>query len=128
MSKDKENIGIVSVYASFNNTIAQLSDLAGNTIGRVSGGQVTKQDRLKANPTIAMFIAKRIVELAKDNQITSVYVRIKGQTNSTGLGPGANAIVRTISKEGLNVISISEITKVPRGGPKKKGGRRGRRV
>jgi len=128
MSKDKENVGIVSIYSSFNNTIAQLSDMIGNTIGRISGGQVTKQDRLKANPTIAMFIAKRINEMAKDNDITSVYVRMKGQTNSTGLGPGANAIIRTLSKEGLNIISILDITRVPRGGPKKKGGRRGRRV
>jgi small subunit ribosomal protein S11 len=53
---------------------------------------------------------------------------MKGQTNSTGMGPGANAIVRTISKAGLNIINISDITKVPRGGPKKSGGRRGRRV
>jgi len=28
----------------------------------------------------------------------------------------------------LRVISISDITAIPRGGPKKKGGRRGRRV
>lgn len=127
MSKEG-NVGIVTIYASFNNTIAQLSDMAGNTIGKVSGGQITKQDRLKANPTIAMFIAKRITELAKDHQISEVYARIKGQTNSTGMGPGANSIVRTISKAGLNVISISDITRVPRGGPKKGGGRRGRRV
>lgn len=122
------NTGIITIYASFNNTVAQISDMAGNTIGKVSGGQITKQDRLKANPTIAMFIAKRIIEIAKDHQISDVYVRIRGQTNSTGMGPGANAVVRTIGKEGLNIISISDITKVPRGGSKKKGGRRGRRV
>ena len=44
--------GIVYIYSTFNNTIAQLTDLAGNTIVRVSGGQITKHDRLKANPTI----------------------------------------------------------------------------
>ena len=60
----KENDGIVYIYASFNNTIVQLTDLAGNTLGRVSGGLVTKHNRLKANPTIAMFIAKRIGEFA----------------------------------------------------------------
>ncbi|MDO8517488.1 MAG: 30S ribosomal protein S11 [Nanoarchaeota archaeon] len=128
MTKDSELTGIVYIYASFNNTIAQLTDLAGNTIGRISGGQITKHSRLKANPTIAMFIAKKLAEYAKDYGINSLYVRIKGQTNSTGAGPGANSIVKTLSKEGFKVISISEITKVPRGGPKKKGGRRGRRV
>lgn len=127
MSNDTK-IGIVNIYSTFNNTIAQLTDLAGNTILKTSGGIITKQDRLKANPTIAMFIAKRIKEVAKDYQIDSLYVRIRGETNAIGPGPGAYALVKTLTKEGLKVISISDITRVPRGGPKKSGGRRGRRV
>lgn len=128
MSSDESKTGIVSIYTSFNNTIAQLTDLAGNTIGRITGGQITKHDRLKANPTIAMFLAKKISEMAKEYNITSLYVRIKAQTNSPGPGPGAHAVVKTLTKEGFRIISISDITCVPRGGPKKKGGRRGRRV
>ena len=127
-SKSEEKTGIVYIYTSFNNTIAQITDLAGNTMGRVSGGQITKHDRLKANPTIAMFMAKRIGEIAKEQGMTTIYVRIKAQTGSTGPGPGAHAIVRTLTKEGFKVLSIADITCVPRGGPKKKGGRRGRRV
>jgi len=127
-ARKEERIGIVYIYTSFNNTIAQVTDLAGNTIGRVSGGQITKHDRLKANPTIAMFIAKKIGEIAKEQDISSLYVRIRAQTNSTGPGPGAHAVVRTLTKEGFRIISIADTTKIPRGGPKKKGGRRGRRV
>ena len=123
-----EKTGIVYIYTSFNNTIAQLTDLAGNTIGKTSGGQVTKHDRLKANPTIAMFIAKRISEMAKEYDINTLYVRIRAQTNSPGPGPGAHALVKTLTKEGFRIVSISDTTRVPRGGPKKKGGRRGRRV
>ena len=129
MSKAEEkHTGIVYIYASFNNTIAQVTDLAGNTIARLTGGQVTKHNRLKANPTIGMFMAKRLKEMIKDYEIGNLYVRIKGQTGSTGPGPGANALVRTLTKEGFKIISISDITSIPRGGPKKKGGRRGRRV
>jgi small subunit ribosomal protein S11 len=128
MSKETVKTGIVNVYSTFNNTIAQLTDLAGNTIAKVSGGIITKQDRLKANPTIAMFIAKRLKEIARDYEITALYVRIRGQTTSTGPGPGAHALVKTLSKEGFKIISIADITRVPRGGPKKGGGRRGRRV
>ncbi len=124
----KENIGIVYIYASFNNTIVQLTDLAGSTLGRVSGGLVTKHNRLKANPTIAMFIAKRISEFAKEQGIKDLYVRVRGQTGATGVGPGANAVVRRLGKEGFKIISIAEITRIPKGGVKKKGGRRGRRV
>ncbi|MFZ5955086.1 MAG: 30S ribosomal protein S11 [Nanoarchaeota archaeon] len=120
--------GIVHIYTSFNNTVAQITDLAGNTIGRVSGGLITKHDRLKANPTIAMFIGKRIGEFAKDKGIESLYIRIKAQTGSTGMGPGAHSVVKTLTKEGFKILSIAEVTAIPRGGPKKKGGRRGRRV
>jgi small subunit ribosomal protein S11 len=126
--EEKGHTAIVHIYSTFNNTIAQVTDLAGNTIAKISGGQVTKHNRLKANPTIGMFIAKKLKEMVKDYNITSFYVRIKGQTGSSGYGPGANAIARTLTKEGLRVISILDITKVARGGPKKKGGRRGRRV
>jgi len=125
--KEEENIGIVNIYATFNNTIATVTDLAGNTIGRISGGQITKHDRMRANPTIAMFIAKRVQEICRDYRINAVYVRMKGQTGATGVGPGAHAIVRTLTKEGMKVLSMAETTAIARGGPKKKGGRRGRR-
>jgi len=127
MAKVEENIGIVNIYASFNNTIATVTDLAGNTIGRTSGGQITKHDRMRANPTIAMFIAKKVQEICRDYRINSVYIRMKGQTGATGIGPGAGAIARTLTKEGMKILSMAETTKVARGGPKKKGGRRGRR-
>ncbi|MGC9309506.1 MAG: 30S ribosomal protein S11 [Candidatus Nanoarchaeia archaeon] len=128
MAKDKEQTGVVYIYTTFNNTIATLTDLAGNTVGRISGGLVTKHNRLKANPTIGMFIAKRVGEIAKDLKIKSLYVKIRGETGSTGAGPGAHAIIKTLTKSGFKVISIADITKSARGGPKKAGGRRGRRV
>ena len=124
----KERIGIAHIYTSFNNTILHITDMAGNTIARVSGGMTTKHDRLKANPTIAMFIAKQAAEKAKEKGITSLYVRIKAKTGNPAPGPGAHAAVKSLSRERLKIISIADTTKSPRGGPKKKGGRRGRRV
>lgn len=124
----KERIGIAHIYTSFNNTILHITDMAGSTIARVSGGMTTKHDRLKANPTVAMFIAKQAAEKAKEQGITSLYVRIKAKTGSPAPGPGAHAAVKSLSREGLRIISIADTTRVPRGGPKKKGGRRGRRV
>lgn len=126
--EEKEHTGIMYIYASFNNTIVHVTDMSGSTISRISGGMVTKQDRLKANPTTAMFIAKKIEEEIKEYGINSLYVRIRGQTGSPTLGPGAHAVVKTLSKDGFKIISIADTTRVPRGGPKAKGGRRGRRV
>lgn len=119
--------GIAYIYSTANNTIVHITDLAGNTISRVSGGMITKHSRLKSNPTIAMFIAKRAAERANDLGFTKVYVRMKGRTRE-GHGPGANSAVKSLNKSGLDIINILDTTRTPRGGPKKKGGKRGRRV
>ncbi|MCK9596995.1 30S ribosomal protein S11 [Candidatus Pacearchaeota archaeon] len=125
--KSKEIEGIVNIYTSFNNTIAHVTDMSGKTIAKVSGGMVTKHGRLKANPTIAIFIAKRISETLNDAGIKSLYVRIRSKTSSPALGPGAHAIVKSLTREGFKILNILDTTRFPRGGPKKKGGRRGRR-
>ena len=124
----KRNIeAVVNIYASFNNTIVHVTDMSGKTITKVTGGMVTKHSRLKANPTIAMFITKRISETMKEQGIKSVYVRIRAKTRNPGPGPGANTIIKSLSREGLKILNILDTTRIPRGGPKKKGGRRGRR-
>jgi len=119
---------IINIYTSFNNTIVHVTDMSGKTITKVTGGMVTKHDRLKANPTIAMFIAKRVSENIKDLGIRSLYFRIRAKTGNPAPGPGAHAIIKSLSREGFKILNILDTTKVPRGGPKKKGGRRGRRV
>ena len=124
----EERIAILDIYTTFNNTILNLADLSGKTIAKFSGGQSTKQSRLKANPTIAMFIAQKISEEAKDNGITGFYVRIRTETGQTNPGPGAHAAVKSLARAGFKILSIIDTTRIPRGGPKKKGGRRGRRV
>ena len=124
----KERIGVLNIYTTFNNTIINLTDLAGNSVAKFSGGQSTKQDRLKANPTIAMFIAQKIAEEAKDNGFTGFYVKIRAKTGQANPGPGAHAAIKSLTRAGFKIISIMDDTRIPRGGPKKKGGRRGRRV
>jgi len=127
--KEKEDrIGILNIYTTFNNTVMNLTDLSGNCIAKYSGGQSTKQDRLKANPTIAMFISQRIAEEARDNGITGFYVKIRAQTGQANPGPGAHAAIKSLTRAGFRILSIMDTTRIARGGPKKKGGRRGRRV
>ncbi len=126
--KVKERQGILYVYSSKNNTILTVTDMAGNTIARASGGQSTKQSRLKASPTVAMFSAKKISEELKELGMTSLYVRVRGQTGAIGSSSSAHAIVKSLGRDDFKIISIMDITKNPRGGPKKGGGRRGRRV
>ena len=129
-SKDRkeEKAGIAYIFSSSNNTIIHITDLAGNTLSRVSGGMVTKHSRLKADPTVAMFVAKKASERAKDLGINALYIRMRAKTGSIGLGSGAHSAVKSLSKEGFRIINILDTTRVARGGPKRKGGKRGRRV
>lgn len=123
----KERIGVLNIYTTFNNTIMNLTDLSGKSIAKFGGGQSTKQDRLKANPTIAMFVSQRIAEEARDSGITGFYVKIRAKTGQNNPGPGAHAAIKSLTRAGFRILSIMDTTRVPRGGPKKKGGRRGRR-
>ena len=123
----KEAEAVINIYTSFNNTITHVTDMSGKTLAKVTGGMVTKHSRLKANPTVAMFIAKRITEQIKALGVKSLYIRIRAKTRNPAPGPGAHAIVKSLSREGFKILNILDTTRVPRGGPKKKGGRRGRR-
>ncbi len=120
--------GIAYIHSTYNNTIVHITDLANNTITQISGGKMTKHSRLKATPTVAMFAAKRAAEVAKEAGITELYVRIKSKAGSTTSGPGAHSAVKRLGKEGLRILNILDTTAMPRGGPKAKGGKRGRRV
>jgi len=125
---EREKEAILSIYTSFNNTLAHITDMSGKTLCKVTGGMVTKHGRLKANPTIAIFIAKRIEEKLEELKIKTLYVRIRAKTRSSSLGPGAHAMIKSLTRDGYKIINILDTTKFPRGGPKPKGGRRGRRV
>jgi ribosomal protein S11 len=127
ISSVKEAEAVINIYTSFNNTIVHVTDMSGKTLAKVTGGMVTKHNRLKANPTIAMFIAKRIAESVKDLGVKSFYIRIRAKTRNPAPGPGAHTIVKSLSREGFKILNILDTTRFPRGGPKKKGGRRGRR-
>ena len=124
--------GIAHIYTSYNNTIIHITDITGTeSIARTSGGQVVKQDRLESSPTAAMVAAKKAAEIARDKGINAIHVKIKapgGHNGPMNPGPGAQAAVRALSRMGLRIGVIEDVTPVPHDGCRKKGGRRGRRV
>ena len=129
-----ENIrwGVAHIYSSYNNTIIHITDITGTeTITKTSGGQVVKSDRLESSPTAAMVAAKKAAETAKDKGITGIHVKIRapgGHNGPNNPGPGAQAAVRALSRMGLRIGIIEDVTAVPHDGCRKKGGKRGRRV
>ncbi|MBU0614642.1 MAG: 30S ribosomal protein S11 [Nanoarchaeota archaeon] len=126
------NWGIAHIYSSYNNTIIHITDITGTeTIARASGGMVVKQDRMESSPTAAMIAAKKAGEAAREQGITGIHVKIKapgGHNGPASPGPGAQAAVRALSRMGLRIGIIEDVTPVPHDGCRKKGGKRGRRV
>lgn len=124
--------GVAHIYSSYNNTIIHITDITGTeTLSVVSGGQVVKSDRLESSPTAAMIAAKKAAETVRDKGIQGVHVKIKapgGHNGPMNPGPGAQAAVRALSRKGLRIGYIEDVTPIPHGGCRKKGGRRGRRV
>jgi len=124
--------GIAHIYSSYNNTIIHITDITGTeSIARTSGGQVVKADRLESSPTAAMTAAKKAAEIAIEKGINGIHVKIKapgGHNGPMNPGPGAQAAIRALSRMGLKIGVIEDVTPFPHDTCRKKGGKRGRRV
>jgi small subunit ribosomal protein S11 len=133
MSSRNRNIrwGIAHLFASYNDTILTITDLSGaETITRISGGMVVKSDRDEAKPYAAMQCGSRAAQDLKDKGIGGIhiYVRAPGGRGAKTPGPGAQSAIRALSRSGLRIGRIEEVTPTPHDGTRRPGGRRGRRV
>ena len=132
MRDDNTRWGVCYIFSSYNNTIIHITDITGTeTLAVSSGGQVVKSNRLESSPTAAIMAAKAVAEQVIEKGINGIHVKIRapgGHNGPTSPGPGAQAAVRALSRMGLKIGSIEEVTPVPHDSCRKKGGKRGRRV
>lgn len=123
---------IAHIYASYNNTIIHVTDMTGTeTLAKGSGGMVVKSDRMESSPTAAMMAAKKAGEAAREKGIRGLHIKVKapgGHNGPNNPGPGAQAAIRALSRMGFIMGVIEDVTPLPHGGCRKKGGKRGRRV
>ncbi len=123
---------VAHIYSSYNNTIIHITDITGcETLARASGGMVVKAHRLESSPTAAMSAAKIAAEGALEKGINAIHIRIRapgGHNGPSNTGPGAQAAIRSLTRAGLKIGNIEEVTPTPHDGCRKKGGKRGRRV
>lgn len=130
MSK-KTKRAIVHVYSSFNNTIITATDITGaETITSLSGGMVVRSGREKSSPYAAMQMAGKVARELKSKGFREVDVKMRapGGTKGRSTGPGAKSVVRSLSRNGVNVRKVEDVTPTGHGHMRKKGGKRGRRV
>lgn len=110
--------GNVYIQASYNNTLISLTDDNGNLIAQSSAGSLGFKGPRKATPYAANRIIETLGERMKKIGLKDVNVFVKG------IGSGREAAVRALVGQGLNVISIKDVTPVPHNGPKARKPRR----
>ncbi|MFA6131607.1 MAG: 30S ribosomal protein S11 [Patescibacteria group bacterium] len=102
--------GRAYIQATFNNTIVTLTDLNGNAIAWASSGHCGFKGPKKATPYAAGIVVKAAAEKAAPTGLHEVNVFVRG------VGAGRDASVRALNANGLNVLSIQDVTALPHNG------------
>ena len=66
----------------------------------------------KATPYAATMIVKDAVDKAREYSLSDVHVFVKG------VGAGRDSAVRSLNANGLNILSIKDVTPIPHNGPR----------
>ena len=102
--------GQVHIQATYNNTIVTLTDLSGNVLAWSSAGRMGFRGPKKATPYAAGVIVRDASERVRPYGLQEVSVFVKG------VGSGREAAIRALHVNGLQVLSIRDITPIPHNG------------
>ena len=107
--------GKVYVSSSYNNTILTLTNSKGQVLAWKSAGSVGFKGTKKSTSFAASRVAEAIANICKKMGIEKIEVLIRG------IGAGRESAVRSLVTQGLNVVSIKDVTPIPHNGcrPKK---------
>jgi len=122
--------GIIHIYASHNNTKILLTDITGaETIASNSGGEVVKAQHKEGSPYAAMKIAENIADKARERGVTEVIVKVRGHggNKSNSPGSGSEAAIKSLTRAGLRIVMIENVTPMPHDGCRKKKKYRGKK-
>ena len=111
-SRVRKNIpdGIVSIQATFNNTIVTISDAKGNVLSWSSAGSLGFRGSQKGTPFAAQQASLTAANAAKEHGLRRVNVRVKGP------GGGRESAIRALATAGIEVRHIKDVTPIPHNG------------
>lgn len=74
--------------------------------------------------------AARLTWLLQELGITALHIKLRatGGNKTKTPGPGAQSALRALSRSGLKIGRIEDVTPMPTDASRRKGGRRGRRL
>lgn len=110
--KKKVDIGVLNVFASFNNTLVTLCDAKGNALISASSGALGFKGSRKSTPFAAAKVGEVIGEKATQMGMKEAAVVVRG------VGAGRESALRAFAGKGINITKISDRTPVPHNGPR----------
>ncbi len=102
--------GKAYVKATFNNVLVTITDIYGNTLSWSSAGRNGFRGSRKNTPYAAQVCAENAGKEAYDMGLRKVDVYVKGP------GSGREAAVRALQQNGIEVLSITDVTPLPHNG------------
>lgn len=119
--KANKQVGLGRIYisASFNNTLATITNTQGETLVWGSSGASGFKGTRRATPFAATTAVQKVINRAKDEYgVNEVEIYVKGP------GAGRDAALRAIKAAGVKIALIADITPIPHNGPRPKKKRR----
>ncbi len=102
--------GVAHIHASFNNTIINITDKQGNTLGWATAGASGFRGSRKSTPFAAQVAGEKIATAMQEFGLKSLDVYVRGP------GPGRESAVRALNAAGLKVNNITDVTPIPHNG------------
>jgi small subunit ribosomal protein S11 len=111
--------GKIFISSSYNNTILTLTNSKGQVLAWKSAGSVGFKGTKKSTSFAASRVAEAIANICKKiGVVDRIEVLVRG------IGAGRESAVRTLIAQGLNIVSIKDVTPIPHNGCRQKKVRR----
>ena len=110
--------GQAHIQATYNNTLVSLTDMNGNVLSWSSSGMMGFKGSKKSTPYAASMVVEDAVNKVRETGLAQVDVFVRG------IGSGRESAVRAIQANGLEVLSIRDVTPAPHNGCRPRKARR----
>lgn len=98
---------IVHVYASFNNTLINVTDVKGNTLAWATAGGCGFRGSRKSTPFAGQVAAGKAIQ-----KVRELYGAESAEVRIYGPGPGRDASVRAV-RDVVQITAIFDVTGIP---------------
>ncbi|HUT96021.1 MAG TPA: 30S ribosomal protein S11 [Candidatus Paceibacterota bacterium] len=100
----------IYIQATYNNTIITITDLNGEVVASESAGAVGFKGPKKATPFAASKVVESLMNKVNKSEVKEVNIFVKG------VGSGREGAIRAIAANGLDIVSLKDITPIPHNG------------